>query len=133
MLNRIAIMGAGSLGTILGAFIAQNRQVDLIDANKAHVDALNANGAKVIGGAELTVPVHALTPDEMEGTYDLFIYIRVGLEDNVVYGYDKNGEKTMATNQMLVARAVEAVRTFGKEPATPAEAREILGSKPLGR
>lgn len=75
MLNRIAIMGAGSLGTILGAFIARNRQVDLIDANKAHVDALNANGAKVIGGAELTVPVHALTPDEMEGTYDLFIYM----------------------------------------------------------
>ena len=60
-------------------------------------------------------------------------HIRVGLEDNVVYGYDKNGEKIMATNQMLVARAVKAVRTFGKEPATPAEAREILGIKPLVR
>ena len=76
MLNRIAIMGAGSLGTILGGNSSPRiRQVDLIDANKAHVDALNANGAKVIGGAELTVPVHALTPDEMEGTYDLFIYM----------------------------------------------------------
>ena len=60
-------------------------------------------------------------------------HIRVGLEDNVVYGFDENGKKIMATNQMLVQRAVEAVKVFGKQPATPAEAREILGIKPLVR
>ena len=60
-------------------------------------------------------------------------HIRVGLEDNVVYGFDKDGKKIMATNQMLVQRAVDAVKLFGKEPATPAEAREILGIKPLVR
>ena len=54
-------------------------------------------------------------------------HIRVGMEDNVVFGKDADGKKIMATNQMLVKRAVEAVRTFGNEPATPAEAREILG------
>lgn len=60
-------------------------------------------------------------------------HIRVGLEDNVVYGKDENGQKIMATNQMLVERAVKAVETFGKKPATSAEAREILGIKPLVR
>lgn len=75
-MDRIAIMGTGSLGTILGAFIARSgRQVDLIDANKAHVDALNQNGATVVGYEEFTVPVKALTPDQMEGTYDLFLYM----------------------------------------------------------
>ena len=54
-------------------------------------------------------------------------HIRVGLEDNVIYGKDENGQKIMATNQMLVQRAVRAVETFGNRPATPAEAREILG------
>ena len=54
-------------------------------------------------------------------------HIRVGLEDNVIYGKDENGQKIMATNQMLVQRAVGAVETFGNRPATPAEAREILG------
>ena len=44
-----------------------------------------------------------------------------------MFGKDADGKKIMATNQMLVKRAVEAVRTFGNEPATPAEAREILG------
>ncbi|MGM9614836.1 MAG: 3-keto-5-aminohexanoate cleavage protein, partial [Oscillospiraceae bacterium] len=52
--------------------------------------------------------------------------IRVGMEDNVVYGRDKDGKKIMATNMMLVERAANAIRAFGDEPATPAEAREIL-------
>ncbi len=48
--------------------------------------------------------------------------VRVGLEDNV---YFSKGVK--ATNVGLVERAVEAIRLFGKRPATSAEAREILG------
>ncbi|MCO7122922.1 3-keto-5-aminohexanoate cleavage protein [Ihubacter massiliensis] len=59
--------------------------------------------------------------------------IRVGLEDNVVFGRDDNGQKIMATNKMLVERAVKAVETFGKKPATSAEARQILGMKPFER
>ena len=54
-------------------------------------------------------------------------HIRVGLEDNVVYGFDKDGKKIMVTNMMLVERAVKAVETFGNQVATPAEARQILG------
>ena len=52
--------------------------------------------------------------------------IRVGMEDNVVYGRNPDGTKIMATNMMLVQRAVNAVRAFGDEPATPDEARAIL-------
>lgn len=54
-------------------------------------------------------------------------HIRVGMEDNVVYGYDKDGKKILANNNMLIERAVNAVKAFGNEPATPAEAREMLG------
>jgi len=54
--------------------------------------------------------------------------IRVGLEDNIMY---TKGVK--ATNVMLVERAVRVVNEFAKEPATPDEAREILGIKPLQR
>ncbi|MCA1987680.1 MAG: 3-keto-5-aminohexanoate cleavage protein [Desulfarculus sp.] len=54
--------------------------------------------------------------------------IRVGLEDNIYY---RKGE--LATNAQLVARAVRIARELGKEPATPDEARAILGLKPLAR
>jgi uncharacterized protein (DUF849 family) len=48
--------------------------------------------------------------------------IRVGLEDNV---YMSKG--VVATNISLVLRAVELAELCGREIATPAEAREILG------
>ena len=57
--------------------------------------------------------------------------VRVGMEDNVVYGRTADGKKIMATNQMLVERAANAIKAYGNEVATPAEAREILGLKPL--
>ena len=57
--------------------------------------------------------------------------LRVGMEDNVVYGYSDSGEKIMATNMMLVERAAKAVRAFGNEPATPSEARQMLNLPPL--
>jgi 3-keto-5-aminohexanoate cleavage enzyme len=53
-------------------------------------------------------------------------HVRVGLEDNVYYG-----KGDLASNARLVARTVRIIRELGKEPATPAEAREILGLKPL--
>jgi uncharacterized protein (DUF849 family) len=49
--------------------------------------------------------------------------IRVGLEDGV---YMKKGVLAKS-NAELVARAVRVVKEFNKEPATPDEARQILG------
>lgn len=69
---RCAIYGAGSLGTVLGAYMTKNgAQVDLINRNKAHVAALKEKGAHITGTVELTVPVTAMTPDEMTGKYDV--------------------------------------------------------------
>jgi len=73
---KIAIVGVGSLGTITGALIAKKGfDVVLVDANKEHVDELNRNGATITGTMELTVPVTAITPDQMEGTYDVVLYL----------------------------------------------------------
>jgi len=54
-------------------------------------------------------------------------HIRVGMEDNVVFGKDAEGNRIKATNHMLIERAVGAVKAFGNEVASPAEAREMLG------
>lgn len=73
---RTAIMGAGSLGTILGAYISKSgKKVDLIDASKEHVDALNQSGAHVTGTVNFTVPVHAIMPEQMDGVYDVIIFM----------------------------------------------------------
>jgi 3-keto-5-aminohexanoate cleavage enzyme len=54
-------------------------------------------------------------------------HVRVGMEDNIVYGLDDDGKKVIATNVTLLKRAVRAVEGFGNKVATAAEAREILG------
>lgn len=71
-MTRAAIIGAGSLGTIIGALMTKGgRPVDLVDTNWTHVETLNALGARITGEMDLVVPVRALTPDRMEGRYDL--------------------------------------------------------------
>lgn len=52
--------------------------------------------------------------------------LRVGLEDNILYEV-KNGEKVIATNVMLVERAVTLAELAGREIATADDAREMLG------
>lgn len=84
-MSRYAIYGAGSLGTVLGAFITKNGgEVDLINRNKAHVDLLNEKGAKIIGTVDMTVPVKAITPDMMEGKYDVIVLLTKQLHNKEV-------------------------------------------------
>lgn len=69
---RVAIYGAGSLGTILGAYITKGgEKIELINRNKAHVEALQTKGAQVVGTVQFTQPVVAYTPAEMSGKYDI--------------------------------------------------------------
>ena len=69
---RTAIYGAGSLGTILGAYINKaGVEIELINRNKAHVQALQEHGAQVTGTVNFTQKVTAYTPDQMSGKYDI--------------------------------------------------------------
>ena len=52
-------------------------------------------------------------------------HVRVGLEDNIYYSRGVLAK----SNAQLVKRATDIIRTAGFEPATPDEAREILGMK----
>ncbi|MBQ8406022.1 MAG: 2-dehydropantoate 2-reductase [Clostridia bacterium] len=74
---KIAIYGAGAMGTILGALLTKGglQNVDLITRNKAHVEGMKAQGATIVceahGGKEIVVKVNAILPDEMQGKYDV--------------------------------------------------------------
>ena len=70
----VAIYGAGGMGTILGAYITKaGYEIDLINRNKDHIEALKKDGAKIIGKVEFTQPVKALLPEEMSKKYDIIL------------------------------------------------------------
>jgi 3-keto-5-aminohexanoate cleavage enzyme len=69
--------------------------------------------------------VSAIGPAQLPATTQALLlggHVRVGLEDNNYYA-----KGVLATNEMLVARTVRIIKELNLEPATPAEAREMLG------
>lgn len=71
---KYAIYGAGSLGTVAGAYLTKNGvDIELVNRNEAHVKALNEKGARITGTVDMTVPVKAILPGQMEGPYDVIL------------------------------------------------------------
>ncbi|CAL8476927.1 3-keto-5-aminohexanoate cleavage protein [Caballeronia sp. S22] len=81
-----------------------------------HLPKNSVFNVSAIGAAQLPAAMNSLL---------LGGHVRVGLEDNLYYSH---GE--LATNVKLVERLVRLVREMGFEPATPTEAREIMGLRP---
>ena len=89
----------------------------LLQAMIDHLPQQTVFNVSAIGAAQLPAAMNSLLPGG---------HVRVGLEDNLYY---RQGQ--LATNVQLVKRLVRLVREMGYEPATPAEAREIIGLRPL--
>jgi len=69
--------------------------------------------------------VSGIGPAQLEANISALLlggHARVGLEDNLYY---RHGE--LATNVQLTERIVRVIREMDMEPATPAEARQMLG------
>lgn len=119
---KYAIYGAGSLGTVLGAYITKSgTEVELVNRNKAHVAALNEKGARITGTVDFTTPVKAVTPDEMSGKYDVIILLTKQLHNKEVVTFLKpflSDEGVIVTLQNgipepLIAEIVGQEHTMG--------------------
>lgn len=93
---RMALLGAGAMGTIIGAYLTEKGyDVQLVDNYQAHVDALREKGAHIVGYVDKIVPVKASTPDGLTGKYDLIISLtkqttmREALQAAMPYTHDK--------------------------------------------
>lgn len=130
---RIAIYGAGSLGTILGAYISKGGvPIELINRNKAHVEALKEKGAQVVGMVQFTQQVIAYTPEEMSGKYDvIFLMTKQQHNKEVVQMLDDYlaSDGTLVTFQnglpeMQIADILGAERVLGCTVAWGATLKE---------
>lgn len=82
---KIAIYGAGSLGTVLGAYLCEkNLDVTLITHNKEHLKGLQEKGAQIIGTITKTVKVKAIAPEEINEIYDVVFLMTKQLNNKEV-------------------------------------------------
>ncbi|MDR0696964.1 MAG: 2-dehydropantoate 2-reductase [Christensenellaceae bacterium] len=135
---KIAIYGAGSLGTVLGAFMTRaGFAVDLINRNRAHVECLREKGARIIGKVNLEVKVNAKTIDEIVGKYDvIFLTTKVINNDDTIIKLsnylEKDGVVCTIQNGLPeydVAKVVGLDKTMGCAIAWGAELIEPGVSK----
>ena len=119
---KIAILGSGAMGTVLGAYLTKNGcAVELVDTYQAHVDKLNDSGAHIVGAVDMVVPVKAILPEKMEGIYDLvFLFTKQLANDTVLPALlphlDENSTVCTLQNgvpEPFVANCVGESRTVG--------------------
>ncbi|MDP6121078.1 MAG: 2-dehydropantoate 2-reductase N-terminal domain-containing protein, partial [Rhodospirillales bacterium] len=72
---RIAIVGAGAMGSLFGGYLAgAGADVTLVDVNKAHIDAINAEGLSLdTGDGPRRIEVKATTEPASAGIVDLIV------------------------------------------------------------
>src|SRR5262245_5971014 len=72
---RIAIVGAGAMGSLFGARLAASgHEVSLIDVSRAHIDAINREGLRVTSDAgEEVVSLRAGIAADFDAVVDLLI------------------------------------------------------------
>ena len=102
------VLGTHKLMSGATAYTPRNLQRFVEDLPEGAMFCVSA-----VGAAQLPASVHSLI---------LGGQARVGLEDNIYYARGR-----LATNVELVERMVRILRELDLEPATPAEARAMLG------
>ena len=121
---KYAIYGAGSLGIVFSAwikYVKDDEDFDIIDRNPKSVDALNKNGAKVIGKAEMCEKVNAVLDSKVKDKYDIiFLFTKqIGNAETI-----KKASKMLKKDGVIctmqnglpekdVADVIGAERTFG--------------------
>ena len=74
MFGKIAVLGAGAIGSIIGGYLTRaGHQVTLIDPWAAHVEAMRSDGIRITAeDEEFTVPVEALHLGEVSTVSEPF-------------------------------------------------------------
>lgn len=71
---KIAIIGAGAMGCLYGAYLSAKNEVILIDSYEPQVEAINRNGLIILeDGKEITYPIKAVQNGTDIGIADLVI------------------------------------------------------------
>jgi 2-dehydropantoate 2-reductase len=77
----VTIFGAGAIGGCVGALMVRaGEHVQFVDKMSEHVDAINAEGLRITGAENFSVPARACTPSDLRGPLGL-VFLAVKSQD----------------------------------------------------
>lgn len=119
----VLIWGAGAIGGSIGAgLIRAGHEVIFVDNIPEHVDAINANGLKIVGPIfEATVKAPAFLLENLRGTFDrIFLCVKALHTEPATHALapflDENGYVVSAQNglnELVIAAIIGRDRTIG--------------------
>jgi len=117
-INLTFVMGMNKVSQGAISYTQKNHDyiIDLVNQNKGN---LNVNMSTMAIAAH---QLHGVTYGLLKGCH-----VRTGMEDNIYYSYGELAK----SNAQLVERMVRIIRELEMEVATPEEAREMIGLRPL--
>ena len=119
----ILIWGAGAIGGVLGAYWARTGlPVLMVDIVREHVEVCRTTGLSITGPVEqFTQVVPAVTPDELEGVYEVIVLaVKAQATEAALTmlkphlapgGYVLSAQNGL--NELVIARTVGQERTMG--------------------
>ena len=119
----ILIWGAGAIGGVLGAYwVRAGLPVLMVDIVREHVEICRTSGLSITGPVEeFTQVVPAVTPDELEGVYEVIVLavkaqateaaLAMLIPHLAPGGYVLSAQNGL--NELVIARAVGHDRTMG--------------------
>ncbi len=119
---KVAIYGAGAMGTVLGAFLARGgEKIDLVTRNEAHVREINKHGARIVGTVNMTKRLKAMLPSDMKEKYDIIFLMTKQLKNKEVVSYlidflHDDGIICSMQNgipEMAISKIIGEERTYG--------------------
>jgi 2-dehydropantoate 2-reductase len=135
---KIHVVGAGAIGGVVAAHLVRaGKELTIVDANAAHVKAIQDYGLTINGFAEIRVPVRALLPHDLQEQLDVvFLAVKSRHTDEAMRtiapllsdeGYVvslQNGmEEQRIADWVGASRVVGALLTFGGHYEEPGKIR----------
>lgn len=127
---KVAVLGAGSMGSLFGSFLAEaGEEVWLVDIWREHVEAINNNGLTVVSqGRERNIKLKAVTDPSLVGKADLvLVFVKsYSTEEALRTGLPTIGENTtVLTLQNGVGNAEKIAQFVGRN-------KVLVGSTSFG-
>ncbi len=121
MIQRVCVIGAGSIGSLFAGHLAQVAEVSVLTRRQEHADALNAEGLRITGRSDLHARITASADPDAIPPFDLGIVATkaTGLEEAAAALEGRfPGAAIMTTLNGLGAE--EVVRAHGAWPIVSA-------------
>ena len=121
MIQRVCVIGAGSIGSLFAGHLAQVVDVSVLTRRQEHADTLNRDGLRVTGRSDLQAAVQAAADPDALAPFDLgIVATKAGWLEDAAAALEGRFPEALVMTTLNGLGAEEVVRAHGDWPIVSA-------------